>query len=252
MDKGINLVSFGMSIKLLFTGYLVTVAAGYMMAIIQILFTHGMADGKMGLSLDDIVYNYYGNRTGSVLEAKLNGSMKGNVPEQERLEIIQWVRSGAAEDIYQQKIQPIIDRYCVVCHNNKAENLPDLSKFEVLKSLVKANDGASFQSLIRVSHIHLFGISFIFMFVGIIFSFSTNVPRKYKYSAIIMPYLFLLVDILSWWLTKLNPHFAWLVILAGTGLGISFTFMWAVSIYQMWFYRGYMGNGDRRNAVLRD
>ena len=55
-------------IKVLFTGYLCTVGIGYFFALIQILFTHGMADGKFGLSVDDIVYSYYGNRSGTVLE----------------------------------------------------------------------------------------------------------------------------------------------------------------------------------------
>jgi hypothetical protein len=44
-------------VKVLFTGYLSSVAVGYLMALIQILFTHGMADGKFGLSIDDIVYS---------------------------------------------------------------------------------------------------------------------------------------------------------------------------------------------------
>jgi len=34
----------------------------YLLALAQILFTHGMADGKVGLSIEDIVYSYYGNR----------------------------------------------------------------------------------------------------------------------------------------------------------------------------------------------
>ena len=87
---------------------------------------------------------------------------------------------------------------------------------------------------------------------SIIFCFSTNVRRRYKYPAIIMPYLFLLVDIASWWLTKLDPHFALLVIFAGTGLGISFAYMWTISMYQMWILGGLLKQSDRRNAVLRD
>lgn len=250
--KGANLISFGTSIKLLFTGYLVTIGAGYLMALTQILFTHGMADGKFGLSLDDIVYSYYGDRSGSVLESKLNGSMKMNAPDQDRFKIIQWVRDGAQEADYNANIKPIIEKNCLMCHNANAGSLPDFGKFENLKKLAESSEGATFASLTRLSHIHLFGISFIFMFVGLIFSFSTGVPCKYKYPAIVMPYLFLLVDIASWWLTKLNPHFAWLVIIAGAGLGISFAFMWTVSMYQMWILGGVLKQSDRRNAVLRD
>ena len=51
-----------------------------------------------------------------------------------------------------------------------------------------------------------------------------------------MPYVFLLVDIISWWLTKLNPMFAWLVIFAGAGMAVSFVFMWAVSVLEMWWF----------------
>ncbi|OAI28195.1 MULTISPECIES: hypothetical protein [Methylomonas] len=250
--KGINLISFGTSIKLLFSGYLTTVGAGYLMALIQILFTHGMADGKFGLSLDDIVYSYYGDRSGSVLESKLNGSMKYNAPDQERFKIIQWVRDGAEEATYDRDIKPIVETRCLMCHNASAGSLPDFGRFDNLKKLAASNEGATFQSLIRISHIHLFGISFIFMFVGIIFSFSTGVPCKYKYPAVVMPYLFLLIDIASWWLTKLNPHFALLVILAGAGLGVAFVFMWTVSMYQMWILGGVLKRKDRRNAVMRD
>ncbi len=63
-QHSINLSSQGTALKSLFTGYLVVVAVGYLMAIVQIQFTHGMADGELGLSTDDIVYSYYGKRSG--------------------------------------------------------------------------------------------------------------------------------------------------------------------------------------------
>ncbi len=223
-------------VKVLFTGYLSTVAVGYLVALIQILFTHGMADGKFGLSIDDIVYSYYGNRSGSLLETKLNGSMKENASDKERFAIIQWVRDGADQDDFADAgVDKIIQERCVMCHNKDAP-VPDLSDFKVLKELASEDQGATFSSLTRVSHIHLFGISFIFMFVGLIFTFSETSTTKYKCIAIGMPYAFLLVDILSWWLTKLNPMFAWLVIIAGGGMAVSFAFMWTVSVAEMWAY----------------
>ncbi len=223
-------------VKVLFTGYLSTVAIGYLVALIQILFTHGMADGKFGLSIDDIVYSYYGNRSGTVLETQLNGAMKENASEQERFKIIQWVRDGADKDDYvDDGIEAIVQQRCVMCHNAETA-LPNFNDFKVIKQLTQEDTGATFSSLTRVSHIHLFGISFIFMFVGLIFSFAETSTTKYKCIAIGMPYLFLLVDIISWWLTKLNPMFAWLVILAGTGMAVSFFFMWTVAVLEMWFF----------------
>ncbi|MGD0960244.1 MAG: hypothetical protein ABSB19_10595 [Methylomonas sp.] len=223
-------------VKILFTGYLSTVAVGYLVALIQILFTHGMADGKFGLSIDDIVYSYYGNRSGSMIETKLNGSMKDNASERERFVIIQWVRDGAdQEDYVESGAEKIVQERCVMCHNKDA-SVPDFTDFKTLKELTQEDEGATFGSLTRVSHIHLFGIGFIFMFVGLIFSFSETSTLKYKCIAIGMPYVFLMVDILSWWLTKLNPMFAWLVIIAGAGMAMSFAFMWLVSVLEMWFF----------------
>jgi hypothetical protein len=251
-DKPVNLCNLGMSVKLLFTGYLITIATGYLFALVQILFTHGMADGQFGLSLNDIVYSYYGDRSGSIMESKLNGSMKYNAPEEERFKIIQWVRDGATKTEFEAEVKPVFDKYCVTCHTANAGYLADFSKFENIKRLTESDEGATFQSLTRVSHIHLFGISFIFMFVGMIFSFSTGGKRFYKYMAIVMPYLFLLLDISSWWLTKLNPHFALLVVVAGVGLGVAFAYMWIVSMYQMWFLQKAINHHDRRNALTRD
>ncbi|MEQ1638795.1 MAG: hypothetical protein ABL903_19220 [Methylococcales bacterium] len=226
-------------IKVLFTGYLCAVGIGYFFALLQILFTHGMADGKFGLSVDDIVYSYYGNRSGTVLETQLNGAMKENASEEQRFKIIQWVRDGAdAEEYKSAGIDAIVQERCVMCHSAEAPvGVPDFNKFENIKALTAEDTGATFSSLTRVSHVHLFGISFIFMFVGLIFSFSEATSTKYKCIAIGMPYVFLVADILSWWLTKIDPMFAWLIILAGMGMGISFMFMWVNSLLEMWAYQ---------------
>ena len=151
-----------------------------------------MADGKFGLSVDDIVYSYYGNRSGTVLEQKLNGSMKDNAPEQERFKIMEWVRDGADIDDYKDDgIDKIIETRCVMCHNKEASGIPDFTQFEALKALTAQDTGATFASLTRVSHVHMFGISFIFMFVGLIFSFAETTTTQYKCIAIGMPYAFL-------------------------------------------------------------
>jgi len=246
----INLSSQGTALKSLFTGYLVVVAIGYMMALLQIQFTHGMADGELGLSTDDIVYSYYGKRSGSVLEAKLNGSMKLMAPEEDRLKIISWVRKGASEkDFYNKGIRKIMDTSCIACHSPASGlPVPDFTQFGNVSKRAETDTGASFSSLARVSHIHLFGIAFIFMFVGLIFSLASGIPKLLKSVVIVMPYIFLIIDIASWWLTKLNPHFAWLVIIGGGSMALSFAFMWIVSIYEMWIMPRI--HEDERDALL--
>jgi len=249
-SHNLNLCSQGTALKALFTGYLVVVAIGYMMALVQIQFTHGMADGEFGLSVDDIVYSYYGKRSSSVLESKLTGSMSVMAPDEDRAKIINWVHQGADEQAFVDTgIRQIMDNRCIMCHSAESGMpIPDFTEFENIAPRAETDTGASFSSLARISHIHLFGISFIFMFVGLIFSLAAGVPKALKATVIVMPYIFLIVDIASWWLTKLNPNFAWLVIIGGGAMALSFAFMWIVSMYEMWIMP--RNRDDNRDALL--
>jgi len=237
MFKDYNLTNISIPLKVLFTSYLCVVGIGYIMATAQILFTHGMADGKFGLSIDDIVYSYYGNRSGTILENKLDGSMKENASDADRLAIIKWIHDGADEASFKARgIDKIFENNCVACHSaDSGMGLPELTSFERIKKFANPDTGASIPSLTRVSHIHLFGISFIFFFVGMIFVMAKMDSMILKSVAVSMPFVAQLLDISSWWLTKFNPEFAWLVIIGGTGMGLSFALMWVVSIYEMWF-----------------
>lgn len=229
-----TLCELTLPVKTLFTGYLLAIGLGLLMAGAQIMLTHGMADGKFGLSVDDIVYSYYGDRSGSTLESKLNGSMKNNAPPEVRLALIKWVQNGAPENEWESTIKPQVDKYCSMCHANMP-GLANISDKAVMDTMTKISEGASISTLTRVSHIHLFGISFIFFFVGWIFTYATGFSQLTKGILIFTPFGFLIVDIVSWWLTKLEPGFAWLVIIGGFGYSVASTVMIFTSLYQLWF-----------------
>ncbi|WP_221932891.1 hypothetical protein [Thalassotalea sp. PS06] len=53
---------------------------------------------------------------------------------------------------------------------------------------------------------------------------------------VVTPFAFLMLDVLSWWLTKINPLFAWLTIIGGIGYTLASAYMWFVSVIQMWWY----------------
>lgn len=222
--------------KTLFTGYLLSIGLGLLMAGAQIMFTHGMADGKLGLSVDDIVYSYHGNREGenaSKLQSKLHGSMKDNAPPEVRLAMLKWVDQGAPASEWESQIKPHVDTYCAPCHANMP-GLANISDKAVMDEMTKQDEGVSFSTLTRVSHIHLFGIAFIFFFVGWIFTYASGFSNKMKAILIFAPFAFLILDIASWWLTKLTPGFAWLVIIGGFGYSVASTVMIFTSLYQMW------------------
>lgn len=222
--------------KTLFTGYLLAIGLGLLMAGAQIMLTHGMADGKPGLSVDDIIYSYHGNHEGpnsSKLEAKLYGSMKDNAPPEVRLALLKWVDAGAPASEWDSKIKPQVDLFCGPCHAN-LPGLANITDKAVMNQMTKRDEGVTFPALTRVSHIHLFGISFIFFFVGWIFTYATGFSPMTKAILIFTPFGFLVVDIASWWLTKMNPNFAWLVIIGGFGYSLASTIMIFTSLYQMW------------------
>ncbi len=230
----LNLPSLNLSVKSLFTSYLLVTGLGAVLAMAQILMTHGMADGKFGLSIDDIVYSYHGDPKNSKIEIKLNGSMRDKAPAEERMEIIKWVRNGATREGWDSKIKAIVYKNCVSCHST-IPGLPDFSRYENIKAVALPKErGASVNLLTRISHIHIFAISFIFFFNGVIFSFAIRIRQGLKIFLISAPFFFLVVDVFSWWLTKIHPGFAWATILAGIGYGLCSAITWVISMYQMW------------------
>jgi hypothetical protein len=231
----LNLPSLSLSMKALFTGYILVTGIGLMMAGAQIMLTHGMADGKFGLSVDDIVYSYYGNREGSKLESKLNGSMRDKATPAQNFTMIKWAREGAPEAEWAPTIKPIVDAKCAMCHSAMhMSSLPNLTKYSVIQEVAKIDHGANIGSLTRVSHIHLFGIAFIFFFIGLIFSLAVGYKKWVKALLIFVPFAFLILDVASWWLTKVNPGFAYLVIVGGFGYSMAAGVMLFTSLYQMW------------------
>jgi len=229
----VNLPSLALVIRCLFTGYLLTIGLGFFIAGGQVLLTHGMADGKMGLSVDDVVYSYYGNRNNSLLQAKLKGSMKDKAPPQVRTRLIKWAQNDAPEEQWETEIAPLFRHNCSQCHG-VMPGLPDFNHYLDAKKVSGVNKGASVNALTRVSHIHIFSIGFIFFFMGIIFSLAVGIPRCIKIVCICLPFAALILDVLSWWLTKFHPNFAWLTIISGFSYCFVFMFMWCTSLYQMW------------------
>ncbi len=229
----LNLPNLPTPLKALFSGYLLVIGVGLCMAGLQIMLTHGMADGKVGLSKNDIVYSYYGDRKNSKLESMLNGAMKGMAPDNVRADIIEWVHKGAPKEDWDNHFKGVFEQHCVSCHS-VVPNIPNYKNFEEVQAVAATSKGATIQSLTRVSHIHLFGISFIFFFMGLIFSFAVGIPKTIKILAIAFPFAFLIIDIASWWLTKLSPSFAYFTIIGGIGYSLASTYMWFMSMYQMW------------------
>ena len=229
-----TLGKLSLTYRVLFTSFLLVMGLGLCMAGAQIMLTHGAADGKPGLSMDDIVYSYYGNRSGSKLEAALTGKMKSKAPADVNFAMIQWARDGAPADQWS-KLAPLFEKHCASCHDAES-GLPEVTKMEVARSLSETDQGASISTLTRVSHIHLFGIGFIFLFVGWIFGMA-EFNQRWKLILISTPFAFLVLDVASWWLTKYWPACAWFTMIGGFGYSMAAMVMFITSFAQMWLPR---------------
>src|ERR1035437_833881 len=153
--------------KLLYTSFLLLVGLGYMMAMSYLYVTHEMNDGKPGLSVADVAASYYGNRSGTRLEAAIRGPMAANISDEDRNVMVAWLKDGAEEEHYAKDIKPILEKTCLACHVQSSNmNLPDFSSYAGIHKFAEVDTGMSMTSLLRLSHIHLFGISLLLFMIG--------------------------------------------------------------------------------------
>lgn len=225
-----------MGLRTLYTATLLVLGTGYLFAMIYVFESHAGRDGNPMLSVNDLIIAYSGSKSDTKLESALKGPMKNMLPAEEQHEIIAWVRRGAKQEDFDATAGKIISNRCETCHNGSNPHIPNLKGFENVSQTAQLDHGMDIFTLVRVSHIHLFGITFIFFIVGSIFCHAYIKPLWLKCVIIMVPFLAILFDIGSWYLTKLYPPFAWVVMISGGFMGIAFAGQWMVSIWQMWFY----------------
>ena len=225
------------SMRVLYTAALLVLSLGYVFALLYLYHTYaGRAGGNPALmTYDDIVVAYAGSGKGSRLESALRGPMSTMLPRDESQAMIAWVQQGGDRAKYDKDIKPVIDKRCISCHDGSNPHIPNLGEWDAMKKLTEQDKGTDIFTLVRVSHIHLFGLTFIFFLLGLIFSHAYVRPVWFKCVVIAAPFVCLVTDIFSWYIMKVFHPFAWVTMGAGALMGLCFAFMWLVSMYQMWF-----------------
>lgn len=222
--------------RVLNTVFLLTIGLGYLTALANLYYTHQGRDGIAGLSIDDVTIYYHGSKEQTRLGNAITGIMEPNLRHKNDKEVIlDWIHAGADEPEYNEKIAPILNRDCVICHTPSINpSLPDLTSYAGVAEVAHSG-GASIPALIRVSHIHLFGIAFILFFIGKIFILC-DLNIYVKRIAVVIPFVAMLLDVLSWFITRYIPAFSYVVVASGALMGISMGLQILLSVYQMWFY----------------
>lgn len=233
----IHFSELAISRKILFSSVLCTLGFGYLFAMAMVWISHAGRDGGEMLSVKDVVIAYAGSDSGTRLEGALKGPMSKMLPANENLQIVEWVLKGTKKDQHEAKIGAIFEKRCVVCHNDRNPHLPSLETYEKVLKVAEKDTGANYHTLIRVSHIHLFGLTFIFFIISFIFSHAYFRREWLKSVIIIIPFIAIVADISAWFLTKINHDFAYMVIGAGAAMGSCFGLMFVISMWQMWISR---------------
>ncbi len=223
--------------RVLYTMTLLVLGLAYVFAMINLVHTYaGRAGGsRLIVSYKDILSAYTGTGKGSKLESALRGPMSTMLPLDESTLIVNWVHEGGGRELYEAQIKPLLEQRCMTCHDGSNPHLANLSGYENLKKVTEQDTGTDVFTLVRVSHIHLFGLTFVFFLMGLMYSHAYVRPIWFKCAVIALPFVAVIMDILSWYITKVFHPFAFVVIASGGLMAVCFAFMWFTTMYQLWF-----------------
>ncbi len=108
------------------------------------------------------------------------------------------------------------------------DSLPDRSPFYKSEQFVWT---------LKWTHIHLFGMNMIFIFMGGIAVFL-EMGTKWKTLLVVLPFAGVLIDITTMWLKGyISPAFFWLHIPGGGLFGFPFFFVAVRAFWEMWWMR---------------
>ncbi len=221
--------------KLLCTFFLVCMGIGFVFSQLNVFSSYSRFDGMAGISLQDIVLSYYGQPNVLLIESKLNGTMREHLENKyDRNVLINWAKGGAKKEKFNES-KDVIIKHCLRCHTSGGES--SFAPFDKLSTVsdifTRINRGVSTARLITLSHIHMISIGMMLALSGAIFLF-TPVNEKFKMVLLIFPFGSLMLDVFSWWLTKLTPVFAISVIIGGVFTVIGFFIQFVISLLTMW------------------
>ena len=225
------------SLRVLYTSALLVLGLGFCFGGLYLYHNYaGRAGGNPYLvSYKDLMVAYAGSGKGSRLESALRGPMSTMLPADQAGVLIAWAQKGADRAKYESDIKPILDQRCMMCHDGSNPHIPSLSGFDNLKSVTEQDTGTNIFTLVRVSHIHLFGLTFIFFIMGTMYSHAYVRPVWFKCTIIALPFAAVMMDVFSWYLTKVFGLFAIMVLVSGGLFGLCFAIMWVTTMYQLWF-----------------
>jgi hypothetical protein len=179
---------------------------------------------------------------GAELEKKLRAEREG-----ERQAMLAWLHCGNLEQAYDRdefqlpaahvstpltadyfkdqekgtvKIKSLFNDRCVRCHKADGEDAEaakfTLDTWDKVKPYVTVQESSamSLTKLAQTTHVHLLGFSMLYGLTGLILAFSTY-PGWMRFILCPLPLVAQVIDISCWWLARMDPTFAHVIVFTG-------------------------------------
>jgi len=221
--------------KIALSLFLILAGIGYLLGFFNILLKYQMVDGTPGLSMKDVQITYYGSTDKTAMEKSIDASMRGYfATDNDYNATKEWLSDGASEKGWDSDIKKIFDKSCNSCHSSDAQVAGVVTEtYDDVSVYLEKDTGKSISRLVQVSHTHVLATAPL-VFILVLILFMTSYPMKFKSAAAIFSFCAVFLDIGSWWLAKLHPGFAVLVMIGGMSLGASFGLLALAPLYEMW------------------
>ena len=157
-------------------------------------------------------------------------------------DIIPTFYSQSAKD---NTVSPSGDRHTGMNHSAPTPSVTDRGDLFADLSTVEAKPAKPFYQqeqfvwTLKWTHIHLFGMSMIFIFVGTV-TIWLDAGSTLRTWLVVLPFIGVLVDILAMWLkTFVSPAFFWLHVPGGGLFAAVFAYVSLRALWEMWFKAGH-------------
>jgi len=228
--------------RLLLSLFLLAAGAGLAVGAADTALSLGGADGRPGLSPEDLRRTFHGRPGWTLIASKVDGgSMARHVPiPSERRAILDWAAAGAPEDGFD-PVRRVLDARCLRCHSpgGEKEDSPFAeareagARYGLVARFTAPDRGMSMARRATSTHAHLLGMGTLFLALGAVF-LLTNTRRGTKVAVTAALFGGMLLDIGSWWLAILSPAFIWTTVAGGAIMGAAAAVAVLRPLWEMW------------------
>jgi hypothetical protein len=228
--------------RLLVTLFLLGTAAALAAGEGNVLASHAGADGRPGLSWEDLRRTYHGREGWTLIASKVDGgSMEKHLPvPSERRTLLDWAASGAPREGFA-PVREVLDRRCVRCHSPGGEKEESAfaeareagARHELVVRYAAPDRGMGTAARATTTHAHLFSLSVLLGLLGFVF-LLTDTRRPVKVAAVAVPFGGMFLDVGCWWLSILSPAFVAGIVAGGTLLAAGVAVLVVRPLWEMW------------------